>query len=233
MRTSTSSMSLALTALFLALALAACATGSAAVLPSATEAQPLPDGRVTAWVTITPDNRMTIMFGSAEMGQGVSTSLPMIVVAELGAATDTADADGTVVERAPGVPPPLDADGEVVGRGDVVAEPVEVVHVVADLVLPVVAGHPGGADARRRAVLPGVRLHVEAVEGLRGDDRTAPLGDAGEGGEPGGEPVRGLAVAVEDEPRLGRGGGIPRDDEAGGARDAQPVLTEARHGRTR
>lgn len=68
-----------------ALSFALLATGSAVVLPSATEAQPLPDGRVTAWVTITPDNRMTIMFGSAEMGQGVSTSLPMIVAEELDA----------------------------------------------------------------------------------------------------------------------------------------------------
>ncbi|QDL93233.1 xanthine dehydrogenase family protein molybdopterin-binding subunit [Paroceanicella profunda] len=68
-----------------ALSFALLATGGAAVLPSETEARHLPDGRVTAWVTITADNRMTILFGSAEMGQGVSTSLPMIVAEELDA----------------------------------------------------------------------------------------------------------------------------------------------------
>ncbi|WP_225029533.1 xanthine dehydrogenase family protein molybdopterin-binding subunit [Xinfangfangia pollutisoli] len=68
-----------------ALSFALLATGGVAVLPSAAEAQPLPDGKVNAWVTITPDNRVTIMFGSAEMGQGVSTSLPMIVAEELDA----------------------------------------------------------------------------------------------------------------------------------------------------
>lgn len=68
-----------------ALSFALLASGGAALLPAGAEAQPLPDGRVTAWVTITPDNRVTIMFGSAEMGQGVSTSLPMIVAEELDA----------------------------------------------------------------------------------------------------------------------------------------------------
>ncbi|MFN3209077.1 MAG: molybdopterin cofactor-binding domain-containing protein [Roseovarius sp.] len=68
-----------------ALSFALLATGGAAVLPSATEAQPRAMAQVTAWVTITSDNRITIMFGSAEMGQGVSTSLPMIVAEELDA----------------------------------------------------------------------------------------------------------------------------------------------------
>lgn len=38
-----------------------------------------------AWLRITPDNRITIISGSAEMGQGVLTALPMLVAEELDA----------------------------------------------------------------------------------------------------------------------------------------------------
>ena len=49
-----------------------------------------------AWLRITPDNRVTIVCGSAEMGQGVLTSIPMLVAEEL-------DADWRLVavEQAP------------------------------------------------------------------------------------------------------------------------------------
>ncbi|HEX4545970.1 MAG TPA: molybdopterin cofactor-binding domain-containing protein, partial [Candidatus Acidoferrum sp.] len=36
-----------------------------------------------AWVRITPDNRVTLILGKSEMGQGVFTSLPMILAEEL------------------------------------------------------------------------------------------------------------------------------------------------------
>jgi len=36
-----------------------------------------------AWVKITPDNRITLILGKSEMGQGVMTSLPMILAEEL------------------------------------------------------------------------------------------------------------------------------------------------------
>ena len=36
-----------------------------------------------AWVRITPDNQVTLILGKSEMGQGVSTSLPMILAEEL------------------------------------------------------------------------------------------------------------------------------------------------------
>src|SRR5262249_43399428 len=36
-----------------------------------------------AWVRITPDNRVTLILGKSEMGQGVYTSLPMILAEEL------------------------------------------------------------------------------------------------------------------------------------------------------
>ncbi|ALT78416.1 xanthine dehydrogenase family protein molybdopterin-binding subunit [Paucibacter sp. KCTC 42545] len=49
-----------------------------------------------AWLRITPDNRITVVCGSAEMGQGVLTSIPMLVAEEL-------DADWKLVgvEQAP------------------------------------------------------------------------------------------------------------------------------------
>ena len=49
-----------------------------------------------AWLRITPDNKVTVQCGSAEMGQGVLTSIPMLVAEEL-------DADWRLVrvEQAP------------------------------------------------------------------------------------------------------------------------------------
>ncbi len=49
-----------------------------------------------AWLRITPDNRITVICGSAEMGQGVLTAIPMLVAEEL-------DADWRLVgvEQAP------------------------------------------------------------------------------------------------------------------------------------
>jgi isoquinoline 1-oxidoreductase beta subunit len=38
---------------------------------------------LNAWVRITPDNRVTLMLAKSEMGQGVITSLPMILAEEL------------------------------------------------------------------------------------------------------------------------------------------------------
>jgi len=49
-----------------------------------------------AWLRITPDNRVTVLCGSAEMGQGVLTAIPMLAAEEL-------DADWSLVgvEQAP------------------------------------------------------------------------------------------------------------------------------------
>jgi isoquinoline 1-oxidoreductase subunit beta len=38
---------------------------------------------LNAWVRITPDNRVTLILGKSEMGQGVMTALPMILAEEL------------------------------------------------------------------------------------------------------------------------------------------------------
>ncbi len=76
-----------------ALSFAFLATGGVALLPPTAEAQSTADARINAWVTITPDNRMTIMFGPAEMGQGVNTALPMIIAEELDADWSTVSSE--------------------------------------------------------------------------------------------------------------------------------------------
>ena len=53
---------------------------------------PLPRGRaaagsphqlLTAWLRLAPDDSVTVMIPSAEMGQGITTSLPMLIAEEL------------------------------------------------------------------------------------------------------------------------------------------------------
>ncbi|QDL93151.1 xanthine dehydrogenase family protein molybdopterin-binding subunit [Paroceanicella profunda] len=68
-----------------ALSFALMSGGGVAVIGRSVEAQSLNGGQINAWVTITPDDRMTIMYGGAEMGQGANTALPMIVAEELDA----------------------------------------------------------------------------------------------------------------------------------------------------
>jgi isoquinoline 1-oxidoreductase beta subunit len=76
-----------------ALSFAFLTTGGIAVLPPRAKAQSIPDGQINAWVTITPDNRMNIMFGPAEMGQGVNTCLPMIIAEEIDADWSTVSSE--------------------------------------------------------------------------------------------------------------------------------------------
>ncbi|SDG17287.1 xanthine dehydrogenase family protein molybdopterin-binding subunit [Thalassobaculum litoreum] len=78
------------------LAFAVLSGGGISVLrPSAQAATSTEPGvPVDAWVTIFPDDRVIIRYGAAEMGQGVSTSLPLIVAEEL-----DADWDRVTVEQ--------------------------------------------------------------------------------------------------------------------------------------
>jgi isoquinoline 1-oxidoreductase beta subunit len=64
--------------------------GRVEAAPSSASFQP------NAWLRITPDNKVTVQCGSAEMGQGVLTAIPMLVAEEL-------DADWRLVrvEQAP------------------------------------------------------------------------------------------------------------------------------------
>jgi isoquinoline 1-oxidoreductase beta subunit len=43
---------------------------------------------ITAWIVIAPDDRVTIRIARSEMGQGITTALPMLVAEELGCAWD-------------------------------------------------------------------------------------------------------------------------------------------------
>ena len=62
---------------------------------AATAATP-PAFTPNAWLRITPDDRVTVICGSAEMGQGVLTSIPMLMAEEL-----DADWKKVGVEQAP------------------------------------------------------------------------------------------------------------------------------------
>src|SRR5260370_41829106 len=47
------------------------------------EQEKKPPNPFDAWVRITPDNRVTLILGKSEMGQGIMTALPMILAEEL------------------------------------------------------------------------------------------------------------------------------------------------------
>lgn len=61
-------------------------------------------GQLNAWVVITPENRIRIMASNPEVGQGIRTSLPMVIAEEL-------DADWAAVEIVPTI-----ADAKLYGR---------------------------------------------------------------------------------------------------------------------
>ncbi|OWQ86865.1 isoquinoline 1-oxidoreductase [Roseateles aquatilis] len=71
-------------------------TASRAALAQAGPDAPSNTFAPNAWLRITPDNRVTVVCGSAEMGQGVLTAIPMMLAEEL-------DADWALVsvEQAP------------------------------------------------------------------------------------------------------------------------------------
>jgi isoquinoline 1-oxidoreductase subunit beta len=74
-----------------ALSFAVLGGGLVSVFRDPAEAQKLSGSEVNAWVSIASDGRVTIRYASAEMGQGISTSLPMILAEEL-------DADWSMVD---------------------------------------------------------------------------------------------------------------------------------------
>ena len=63
---------------------------------SAEEQEKKPPNPFTAWVRVTPENRVTLILGKSEMGQGAMTALPMILAEEL-----CVDWKQVTVEQAP------------------------------------------------------------------------------------------------------------------------------------
>ena len=57
--------------------------GSSAFADQAQEQEKKPVNPFDAWVRVTPDNRVTLILGKSEMGQGIMTALPMILAEEL------------------------------------------------------------------------------------------------------------------------------------------------------
>jgi isoquinoline 1-oxidoreductase beta subunit len=57
-----------------------------------------PTRRLNRWIAVRQDGRVTLLVGKSEMGQGVRTSLPMILAEELGVAPDAVD----LVQAEPG-----------------------------------------------------------------------------------------------------------------------------------
>jgi CO/xanthine dehydrogenase Mo-binding subunit len=53
------------------------------VYAAAEDQEKKPANPLNAWVRITPDNRVTLILGKSEMGQGAMTALPMILAEEL------------------------------------------------------------------------------------------------------------------------------------------------------
>src|SRR5271168_158036 len=62
----------------------------------AEEQEKKPPNPFDAWVRITPDNRVTLILGKSEMGQGIMTALPMILAEEL-----CLDWKNVTIEQAP------------------------------------------------------------------------------------------------------------------------------------
>src|SRR5215470_2834518 len=48
-------------------------------------AQPSSSAPLNAWVRIEPDNTVTLIVSQAEIGQGISTTLPAVIAEEMGA----------------------------------------------------------------------------------------------------------------------------------------------------
>src|SRR5260370_22148828 len=57
--------------------------GSGTFADQAQEQEKKPVNPFDAWVRFTPDNRVTLILGKSEMGQGIMTALPMILAEEL------------------------------------------------------------------------------------------------------------------------------------------------------
>jgi isoquinoline 1-oxidoreductase beta subunit len=70
--------------------------GGPSARPARAEA---PAAEITAWIVIAPDDRVTIRIARSEMGQGITTALPMLVAEELGCDWDNVRAEFVAPEE--------------------------------------------------------------------------------------------------------------------------------------
>lgn len=153
------------------LTVAALSGGGVSVLRTTqAEAQSQNGVSVDAWVTIFPDDRVIIRFGAAEMGQGVSTSLPMIVAEELDADWDrvTVEQVSQDPERRYGNPAfggNLFAAGSTSVEGYFTA--LRIAGATARLVLIQTAAASWGVPADEVATEPGLVVHAASGRRLR------------------------------------------------------------------
>ncbi|THK34095.1 xanthine dehydrogenase family protein molybdopterin-binding subunit [Ensifer sp. MPMI2T] len=82
-----------------ALSVAVLGGGLVSVFRDAAEAQDLGRSEINAWVSIARNGRVAIRYTSGEMGQGVSTSLPLVLAEELDA--DWSMVDALQVDQGP------------------------------------------------------------------------------------------------------------------------------------
>jgi isoquinoline 1-oxidoreductase beta subunit len=107
-----------------------------------------------AWVKITPDNQITIINARAEMGQGVFTSMPMLVAEELDVPIESVR-----IEMAPAAEPYINTmlGGQITGGSTSVREAYDPLRVA-------------GAQARAMLVMAaGRRLEGRCVDAAHGE----------------------------------------------------------------
>src|SRR3989454_93360 len=129
-------------------------------IPAGARFGPTPAAPFTpnAWLRINPDESVLVMVDRSEMGQGVTTSLPMLLAEELEA--DWWKIRGTRVRRLD-TPPKVDGSAEF---GIDVKRPGLLVAVIARS--PVFGGKVKSFDATKAKAVPGVRHVVEISSGV-------------------------------------------------------------------
>ena len=143
----------------------------------AEEQEKKPANPFDAWVRITPDNRVTLILGKSEMGQGAMTSLPMILAEEL-----CVDWKQVKVQHAPTYP--QDYDHGTGGSGSVAGSwlPLRRAGAAAREMLVTAAATRWSVNrdtcvAKDGGVLHGARKNFLTYGELAGDAAKLPLPD--------------------------------------------------------
>ena len=143
----------------------------------AEEQEKKPGNPFDAWVRITPDNRVTLILGKSEMGQGAMTALPMILAEEL-----SVDWNQVKVEQAPTNPKVYDHGTGGSGRVAGSWLPLRRAGAAAREMLITAAAERWSVNrdtcvARDGGVLHGARQNFLAYGQLVGDAAKLPIPD--------------------------------------------------------